>query len=303
MGDLHSQQGLYHRRAEQLVAQREPDIDHHRVRRRLPQRYSGRTRGGAGGGARQRARASRAGAGKRVQELRGQRDGVRAEGVPGQPFRPRAGPQRAGAGAGNAAEGARHPDVTVADGHPHPLPAVHRTAAGLTSWPGAGRGPWRERHASCRDEAARRWRMSAWRRRAAAGRVSAILSGQSTQGTAPMKRLTVLALAVLAAAAHAQIEPAPDRRPGEGDGPYPQLILRGVTLVNGTGAPTTGPVDIVIRGNHIERIANVGYPGVAIDPAHRPKLEEGGREMDLSGHYVLPGFVDMHGHIGGREQG
>jgi len=118
-----------------------------------------------------------------------------------------------------------------------------------------------------------------------------------------MKRLTVLALAVLAAAAHAQIEPAPDRRPGEGDGPYPQLILRGVTLVNGTGAPTTGPVDIVIRGNHIERIANVGYPGVAIDPAHRPKLEEGGREMDLSGHYVLPGFVDMHGHIGGREQG
>src|SRR5690606_30171231 len=125
----------------------------------------------------------------------------------------------------------------------------------------------------------------------------------STQGTAPMKRLTVLALAVLAAAARAQIEPAPDRRPGEGDGPYPQLILRGVTLVNGTGAPTTGPVDIVIRGNHIERIANVGYPGVAIDPAHRPKLEEGGREMDLSGHYVLPGFVDMHGHIGGREQG
>ena len=25
--------------------------------------------------------------------------------------------------------------------------------------------------------------------------------------------------------------------------------------------------------------------------------------MDLSGHFVLPGFVDMHGHIGGDEQG
>ena len=25
--------------------------------------------------------------------------------------------------------------------------------------------------------------------------------------------------------------------------------------------------------------------------------------MDLAGLYVLPGFVDMHGHIGGKEQG
>ena len=123
------------------------------------------------------------------------------------------------------------------------------------------------------------------------------------QGNAAMKCLTALVLALLAPAALAQIEPAPDRAAGEGEGPYPQLILRGVTVINGTGAPANGPLDIVIRGNRIERIAGVGYPGVPIDPQRRPKLEEGGREIDLEGHYVLPGFIDMHGHIGGSEQG
>lgn len=118
-----------------------------------------------------------------------------------------------------------------------------------------------------------------------------------------MKPLLALALAALAPVASAQIEPAPERTKGEGDGPYTQLILRGVTVINGTGAPANGPLDIVIRGNRIERIAGVGYPGVPIDASRRPTLEEGGREIDLEGHYVLPGFVDMHGHIGGREQG
>ena len=41
---------------------------------------------------------------------------------------------------------------------------------------------------------------------------------------------------------HAQIPKAPERK--EGTGPYTQLIIRGVTLINGTGAPPMGPVDI-----------------------------------------------------------
>ena len=110
--------------------------------------------------------------------------------------------------------------------------------------------------------------------------------------------LLLTATAAVSQLASAQIAPAPDRRSGEGEGPYPQLILRGVTVINGTGAPANGPLDIVIRGNRIERIAGIGYPGVPIDPERRPKLEAGGREIDLEGHYVLPGFVDMHGHIG-----
>ena len=59
----------------------------------------------------------------------------------------------------------------------------------------------------------------------------------------------------------------------------------------------------MIEGNRIVRVATVGHPGVPIDAEERPELAEGGVEMDLSGHYVLPGFVDMHGHIGGVDQG
>ena len=97
------------------------------------------------------------------------------------------------------------------------------------------------------------------------------------------------------------ILPAPPR--AEGDGPFKRLILRGVTLIDGTGAPPIGPVDIVIEKNRIAAVAPVGSPGVAPDPEERPKAEAGDREMDLHGMYVLPGFVDMHGHIGGKEQG
>ena len=34
-----------------------------------------------------------------------------------------------------------------------------------------------------------------------------------------------------------------------------------------------------------------------------PKLEKNGVEFDYSGMFVLPGFIDMHGHIGGISQG
>ena len=117
-----------------------------------------------------------------------------------------------------------------------------------------------------------------------------------------MKRIFfILITAFLFMSVTAQIPKAPDRK--EGEGPWPQLILRGVTLINGTGAPAIGPVDIVIENNRIVSVNNVGYPGVPIKEAGRPKLKAGGKEMDCSGMYVLPGLIDMHGHIGGKAQG
>ena len=88
-----------------------------------------------------------------------------------------------------------------------------------------------------------------------------------------------------------------------GDGPYSQLIIRGVTLINGNGAPPQGPIDIVVENNIIKKIQVVGYPGVAIKDDNRPQLKAGGKELDCTGMYLLPGFVDMHGHIGGNAQG
>ncbi|MUP47477.1 amidohydrolase [Gramella sp. BOM4] len=87
------------------------------------------------------------------------------------------------------------------------------------------------------------------------------------------------------------------------EGPFDQLIIRGVTLINGNGAPPMGPVDITVENNRITGVHNVGYPGVEINEARRPKLKPGGKEMDASGMYLLPGFIDMHTHIGGEAQG
>ena len=87
------------------------------------------------------------------------------------------------------------------------------------------------------------------------------------------------------------------------EGPFDQLILRGATLINGNGAPPQGPVDIVIEKNRIVQVSVVGYPGVSIDAGRRPALKKGGREIQAEGMFVLPGFVDMHGHIGGQAQG
>ncbi|HKD91304.1 MAG TPA: hypothetical protein VKB56_05355, partial [Terriglobales bacterium] len=93
-----------------------------------------------------------------------------------------------------------------------------------------------------------------------------------------------------------EMQKAPPR--AEGEGPFPHLIIRGVTLIDGTGAPPVGPVDIVIEQNRIAEIRNVGAPHTKIDPARRPKAGPGDHELNCEGMYALPGFIDMHTHIG-----
>ncbi|MBC8154678.1 MAG: amidohydrolase family protein [Bacteroidetes bacterium] len=116
-------------------------------------------------------------------------------------------------------------------------------------------------------------------------------------------RILLLAHAILLTAHSltAQIEKAPAR--SEGEGPFNRLIIRGVTLVNSTGAPPIGPVDIVVEKNRITQIKAVGNPGAPIDPKNRPQASPGDKELNCAGMYLMPGFVDMHGHIGGRDQG
>lgn len=101
--------------------------------------------------------------------------------------------------------------------------------------------------------------------------------------------------------ASAQVQEAPNRNRGEG--PYDRLIIRGVTLVDGTGSPPRGPVDVVVEGNRITSVQSVGYPGVPINENRRPKADENTREIDAENMYLLPGFIDMHAHTGGEAQG
>lgn len=97
------------------------------------------------------------------------------------------------------------------------------------------------------------------------------------------------------------IPKAPERV--EGEGPFNQLIIRGATLINGAGSPPLGPVDVVVENNKITDIKVVGYPGVEINDSRRPEAKEGAKIIEAEGMYLLPGFIDMHGHIGGRFQG
>jgi len=92
------------------------------------------------------------------------------------------------------------------------------------------------------------------------------------------------------------VKPAPNRPRGEGEGPFEKLIIRGATLIDGTGAPPRGPVDIVVERNRITQVVDVGFPNIPIDSSKRPKGAT--KEIDAHGMYVMPGFVDLHLHTG-----
>jgi len=109
----------------------------------------------------------------------------------------------------------------------------------------------------------------------------------------------LLALALnplVSAAQESSVLGAPDRQRGEG--PYSRLVIRGATLIDGTGAPPIGPVDVVVEGDRITEIRRVGVPELPVDPARRPTAGPEAREIDASGMFLLPGFIDVHAHIG-----
>ena len=96
-----------------------------------------------------------------------------------------------------------------------------------------------------------------------------------------IRSIQILALSLLLQTVNAQITPAPDRN--EGGGPFTQLIIRGVTLINGTGSPAVGPVDIVVENNRIVNIVIVANEGMPIKAERRPVLAKNGKEVDANG--------------------
>src|SRR5688572_31676067 len=116
----------------------------------------------------------------------------------------------------------------------------------------------------------------------------------------PMMRSWFIAAALVAAAfvtlSAQSLTPAPGRRADEGRGPFKTLVVRGATLLDGTGAPPVGPVDIVIENNRIQAVRSAGTPGVPLRASREPKSPE--LEIDATGMYVLPGFVSLHEHAG-----
>lgn len=90
--------------------------------------------------------------------------------------------------------------------------------------------------------------------------------------------------------------PAPARTAGVG--PHPKLVLRNVTIIDGTGAAPFGPADVVVEG---ERITGIWEPNGSSSLLNRPDGDDA-EELDLSGNWLLPGFIDSHAHIGNPDQ-
>jgi N-acyl-D-aspartate/D-glutamate deacylase len=62
-----------------------------------------------------------------------------------------------------------------------------------------------------------------------------------------------------------------------------RLVLRGGLVIDGTGAPARR-ADVLVVGDQIAEV------GERVDAS-------GARELDASGAFVTPGFIDTHTHL------
>jgi len=73
-----------------------------------------------------------------------------------------------------------------------------------------------------------------------------------------------------------------------------RLVIRNATVVEGNGTPASGPYDIVIDGNTISELVPLDPVAVREGRARRPTAPA---EIDATGKYVLPGLINLHGHV------
>jgi cytosine/adenosine deaminase-related metal-dependent hydrolase len=108
------------------------------------------------------------------------------------------------------------------------------------------------------------------------------------------KLIAVLATVMgLAASSRAQ------QKEPQQTGPYGSLVIRGVTVIDGSGAPAFGPADIFVEGNRITRVALTDAITREEEKAEAAgaKRKAPDRVIDGKGMYVMPGIVDLHAHI------
>ena len=73
-----------------------------------------------------------------------------------------------------------------------------------------------------------------------------------------------------------------------------RIVVRGATVVDGSGKPAAGPFDIVIENDIITQIVSIDPVAVKEGRARRP--EKGDLDIEAAGKYVLPGLINLHGH-------
>jgi len=65
------------------------------------------------------------------------------------------------------------------------------------------------------------------------------------------------------------------------------IAFVGATLIDGTGAAPVKNIVVVIEGKKIK----------AVGPKSKVKIPEKAKVIDVSGKYILPGFIDLHVHL------
>jgi imidazolonepropionase-like amidohydrolase len=99
------------------------------------------------------------------------------------------------------------------------------------------------------------------------------------------RRVVVAVMLTALASACARHEPPLVTRP---EAPPPATLIRGVAIFDGLAAARTPPRDVLIEGGRVTRIAAAG---AIVAP-------EGAAVIEGEGDTLLPGLIDVHGHVG-----
>jgi imidazolonepropionase-like amidohydrolase len=119
-------------------------------------------------------------------------------------------------------------------------------------------------------------------------RIWAFRAGRPPARRAPPWRAALVCVALLGtvAAAAAQL-PSSGKR-------YPRLVVRNAIVIEGNGTPASGPKDIVIEKGVISDIVPIDAGALKRPGFKRPA---GDIEIDAAGKYVMPGLINLHGHV------
>jgi imidazolonepropionase-like amidohydrolase len=104
------------------------------------------------------------------------------------------------------------------------------------------------------------------------------------------RSVVLFALSLVVSDVAAQAAP---RAPRHGER-SPRLAIRNALIVEGNGTPASGPFDIVLEGNTIAQLVALDPVAVREGRARRPQADA---EIDATGKYVLPGLINLHGHV------
>jgi cytosine/adenosine deaminase-related metal-dependent hydrolase len=114
---------------------------------------------------------------------------------------------------------------------------------------------------------------------------------------APLLRRSLapaVAVVLLASAAPARQSQQSQRRPDPHGRRYNRLVVRNAVVIDGNGTPASGPFDVV-EGDTIRELVPLDPVAVKSGTARRPAA--GDAEIDAAGKYVMPGLINLHGHV------